>query len=312
MDSPAHVLSAVMERILVPGVTGGSLGIGRPFGKRRARLAAMAAAAPQALLAPEPPADAGAGETDAALAEVRALLPTGSLDEAEDAVVRRMRRLVAADVSALGPRLEGGVVELAALFHDAVAAYHPDLAGVFRARAPHRLLEATVHALECVHPPATVRGALLRHAWLGELVRHELVRTEVQWWTGRSTFLGRTPPRRLLAWPELRRVKRRERTAELLRLPDLFGERDPELAALYARAMSAFLVATPITDLVLAARMSPPFVWTVAHASLVASPAAARIAHRAIARGDHAGKPAFESIAAAAGAVPASLRAHPA
>lgn len=306
MDKPSTIFAEIRARILAPGVTGGTLVIGRPFGKRRAHLAAQACGDLETH-------EARAGEDDAALAEVRAMLTSAPLDEADEAVVRRMRRLVAADVASFGPRIEGAVVELAALLHDAVAAYHPDMAGLFRPNAPKRLLRATVDALANVPPPATVRGALLRHAWLGELVKFELVRTEVKWWTGSATFVGRTPPKRLLAWPEVRRVRRHDRTVEILRLPELFADvgADPALTELYTRAMSAFLAATPVTDLVLAARSFPPFEWTNAHASCVASRAAARLAHRAILLNEDAGKAAFDAISAAAGGVPASLRVHP-
>lgn len=309
MEKPAAIFSEVRRRILVPGVTGGALVIGKPFGRKRAELAARACGDDETHAA-QP------GEDDAALAEVREQLSTSldDSDEADRAVVRRIRRLVAGDVSAVGPRIDGAVVQLAALFHDAVASFHPDMVGVFRASAPKKLLRATVEALAGVPPPATVRGALLRHAWLGDLVKFELVRTEVKWWTGSATFVGKSPPKRLLAWPDIRRVQRRDRTIDLLRLPDLFTDAavvDPAMSELYARAMTLFLAATPISDLVLAARSVPPFQWTDAHASCVASRAAARLAHRAIALNEDAGKSAFDAIATAAGGVPASLRVHP-
>jgi hypothetical protein len=187
------------------------------------------------------------------------------------------------------------------------------MAGLFRPKAPKRLLQSTVDALTCVLAPSTVRGALLRHVWLGDLVQFELMRTEVKWWTGHATFVGRTPPKRLLAWPDFRRVQRRDRTMEILRLPDLFndgGAIDATMSELYARAMTLFLAASPITDLALAARTTPPFQWTNAHASFVASSAAARLAHRAIVSSRDGGKSAFDAIAASAGGVPASLRMH--
>ena len=307
MEKPAAIYAEIRERILVPGVTGGTLVIGKPFGKKRARLAATAAGDEEAPLTPE--GEPGAAEA----ALVRTMVASAPLDEAEEAVVRRLRRLVAADVAAIGPRIDGTVVELAALLHDAIAAFHPDMAGIFRPKAPKKLLQSTVDALVCVHPPATVRGALLRHVWLGDLVQFELVRTEVKWWTGHATFVGRTPPNRLLAWPEVRRVQRRDRTMEILRLPDLFSDAqavDPAMNELYARAMTLFLQATPLTDLALAARTAPQFQWTNAHSAFVANAAAARLAHRAIVLARDGGKSAFDAIAASAGSVPAALRSN--
>lgn len=306
MEKAHELLAAVTRRILLPSVTGGALEIGPPFGDKRARLAGSAVG--------DEESDRSTGSElhgeSRGHASVRELLGGGVLDATEEAVLRRVRRLAPTDASALGPRLDASTVELAALFHDCVAAFHPDISGVFRRSAPRRLLEASIASLVATPGPATVRGALLRHAWLGGLVHFELRRTDLRWWTGSASFIGRAPPARLLAWPDLRRVQRDDRRVELLHLPELFGERgDAGLAELHARAMSAFLAATPLTDLVLAARASPPLVWTAALASLVDLPAGARIARRALALADDGGRHALEAIATAAGGVPDGLRA---
>ena len=299
MDTPAQIHAEVLRRVLVPGVTGGKLIVGKPFGKKRAKLAAQAAGDTERhVVATDAP--------DAALAEVRGLLGAGALDPAEEAVLRRLRRIAPTDASSIGPRLDGAIVELAALFHDLVACFHPDLAGLFRPNAPQKLLEATAQALIEVEPPATVRGAMLRHAWLGELVHFDCVRTEVRWWTGKATFVGCEPPARLLAWPSTRRVQRRDRRVPILRLPELFEgaparEATALLAELHGRAINAFLAASPITDLVLAGRLAPPFGFLETHARFLANAAGARVARRAIALGEEGGRPALEAIASAAG-----------
>jgi hypothetical protein len=299
MDTPAQIYAEVMRRILAPGATGGKLVVGRPFGAKRAKLAAQAAGDTETHAATS---DA----PDAALGEVRALLGAGALDPAEEAVLRRLRRIAPTDASAIGPRIDGSVVELGALFHDVIASFHPDMAGLFRPSAPQKLLGATAKALLDVAPPSTVRGAMLRHAWLGELVHFDCVRTEVRWWTGKATFVGCSPPPRLLAWPNARRVQRKDRSVPIMRLPELF-EGSPArevtalLAELHARAINAFLAASPITDLVLAGRLSPPFGFLDSHARFLASAAGARVARRAIALGEDGGKPAFDAIASASG-----------
>jgi hypothetical protein len=171
------------------------------------------------------------------------------------------------------------------------------------------LLEATAEALEAIPPPATVRAAILRHAWLGELPHVALARTEVRWWVGGASFVGREPPKRLLAWPEVRRVRKDTRSVEVLRVMELFADR-PEvagLAELHARAFSAFFAATPLTDLALAGRISPPFSWRETHGKLAASAAGARVARRAIGLGEERGKFAREVIAQAAGDAAATL-----
>ncbi len=287
-EPSAEIVDAILTRVLVPAVTGGELRIERPFGKARAFAAAEAL---------------GGFQTSRELAQLDREIGARELDRGEAAFLRRVRRIAGLDPHAFGRRLDGGVVALAALFHDLVAAFHPDLGGVFRRDAPHRLLEATARALAEVPPPATVRGALLRHAWLGELPRFSLVRTDVRWWVGGASFVGRKPPGRLLLWPDVRRVRRDERAAELLKVPELFGEREDlaVLTELQMRAMAAFLAATPLTDLALAGRLAPPFAWTDTHAKLVASSTGARLARRAIASGDEEGRFAREVVGRAAG-----------
>ncbi|MEO7094215.1 MAG: hypothetical protein ABI175_13250 [Polyangiales bacterium] len=278
METPAEIHAEVLRRILVPGVTGGQLEIGKPFGARRAKLAAQAA-----------------GSTGGS-----------ALDPAEEAVLRRLRRIAPADIASIGDRIDGAVVELGALFHDLIASFHPDMPGLFRPNAPQKLLGATAKALGDVEQPATVHAAMLRHAWLGELVHFDCVRTEIKWWTGKAAFVGCAPPARLLAWPGARRVQRQDRRVPIMRLPELFEgapARDVTalLGELHARAVNAFLAASPITDLALAGRLAPTFGFLPSHARFLASPAGARIARRAIALGEDGGKPAFEAIASASG-----------
>lgn len=282
--TPAETVAEIFRRVLLPGVTGGELAIEKPFGPRAARAAAEAV---------------GGLEQSAEEQQLERELGAGTLDRGDEAVLRRLRRLSIADASTVVPRIDGAVVMIAALLHDVVAAFHPDLPGVFRPDAPVQLLEAATSGLAEVPAPSTVRAALLRHAWLGELPRFQLVRTEVKWWVGGASFVGRAPPQRLLAWPELRRVRRDERTVAILELPELFADH-PNVAALtgaHGRAMSAFFAASPVTDLALAGRLSPPFTLTDAAARLLANPAGARVCRRAIALGEEGGRYAREVIA---------------
>lgn len=287
-ERPAEIVDAIVTRVLVPAVTGGALVIERPFGRARAFAAAEVV---------------GGFEISQELATLDREIGARALDRGEDALLRRIRRLAGIDPQAMGRRLDGGVVALAALFHDLVAAFHPDLGGVLRRDAPHRLLDATARALADVPPPSTVRAALLRHAWLGGLPLFSLARVDVRWWVGGASFVGRTPPKRLLLWPDVRRVRRDERTVGLLRLPELFGDREDlaVLTELHARATASFLAATPLTDLALAGRIAPPFTWTDTLAKLVASPTGARLARRAIASGEEGGRFAREVVTQAAG-----------
>lgn len=282
--TPAETLAEVVRRVLVPGVCGGELLIEKPFGPKAARAAAEAI-----------------GGLDPSVEQVRLdqELGAGALERGDEAVLRRLRRLSIADASTVVPRIDGAVVMLAALLHDVVAAFHPDLPGMFSREAPLRLLEAATAGMLEVPPVSTVRSALVRHAWLGELLRFSLVRTEVRWWVGGASFVGRQPPKRLLAWPDVRRVRRDERMVELLKLPELFVDHPAQgpLAEAHARAMKAFFLASPITDLALAGRLVPPFTLSEPASRLLAHPAGARVCRRAIALGEEGGRYAREVIA---------------
>ena len=292
--TPSETTAEIFRRVLVPAVTGSALIIEKPFGRAGAFAAAEVV---------------GGMEISSGVVALDVWFGAGTLQQGEDALLRKLRRVANADVSTIVPRIDGAVVAMAALLHDLVAAFHPDLPGVFRRDAPTKLLMMTANALTEIPAPSTLRAALLRHAWLGELPRFSLVRTEVKWWVGGRSFVGRAPPPRLLAWPEVRRVRRDDRGVEIIRLPDLFADRSDvaALTAMHTSAMGAFLAASPLTDLALAGRLTPPFVWTRAAAKLIANPAGARLARRAIALGEEGGKFARDVIATLGGDAAAAL-----
>ncbi len=294
METPAATLAEVLDRVLRPLSLGAPLQIGRPIGPTRARAAAEAVPS---------------REDEPHERELASSLVSSSLDAAEHAVLARIRRISPMDLATVGPLLTREVVWLAALAHDAVASMHPDLEGWFSARARARLLALTAKALDEVPPPLTVRGALLRHGWLGALPRWRCSRREVRWWTGHATFVGKPPPPRLLAWPEARRVRVETTTVPIAELAKLYPDR-PEISALapYFESVIARLYArSPISDLADAARAGPPFGWSEAATSLVSSAAGARLARRAIALGPDAGRAALEVIAAVGGPRAAAL-----
>ena len=308
--TPNEALAEIRRRVLAPAVTGGIVSIERPFGP------ALARAAGELLGGPEPTPERARLERELRASvdgPVEAAIDDPADDPVEAALVGRLRRLAASDVAACAPRLDGAVVTLAALLHDLVAAFHPDLPGPLRHDAPARLLSATARAFAEVPPPSTVRAALARHAWLGDLVRFSLTRTDVSWWVGGASFVGRAPPSRLLAWPDVRRVRRHERRVELGRLPELLADREgaDALAGSFARALGAFFAASPVTDLTYAGRLAPPFVLTVPVARLLLHPAGARVCRRAIALGEEGGRYAREVLAQVAPAAAAALGSYP-
>ncbi|MBK7400778.1 MAG: hypothetical protein IPJ34_32130 [Myxococcales bacterium] len=125
-----------------------------------------------------------------------------------------------------------------------------------------------------------------------------------------DTFYGQEPPARLLAWPEVRKVVRAERKVPALRLPELFDARvSNALAEPFARALAAFFAASPLTDLAFAGRLAPPFTWTTAARTLVATKAGNRLARRVIASSEEGGRFAREAIAATRAPEAASITA---
>jgi hypothetical protein len=142
-------------------------------------------------------------------------------------------------------------LRLAAALYDALVLAHPASEGFTKRRARRRLGE-TASALATV-PPATGRRELIgRHTLLARLYALHRIDTHVSWWTGRADFRGQEPPRRLLLWPSVRRV--REERAEIPVTDVLAGEARAPLLLLAA--------ATPLTDaLALAADNRPNFRW---------------------------------------------------
>ncbi len=170
---------------------------------------------------------------------------------------------------------------LGAMMHDVVQSTHPGFNAVFRRSAPNRLLEVVGKTLERVPMPDSVGDALSRHTWFKRMF--ELTRTDVvlSWWTGSQTFLGTEPPARLMAWPELRRVRQDKTPHPLMELPASGSAVDP---GRFSTMVSELLRRTPLTDIATCGRAGPPFVWTDASIALVSSRNGRTLAVRALAR----------------------------
>jgi hypothetical protein len=96
---------------------------------------------------------------------------------------------------------------------------------------------------------------------------------------GNQWFLGVDPPSRLQAWPKVRRVEVNRTPVPVLELAPLAVDR-----ARLTAAVAALLARTPLTDLASCARASPPFAWSRATLSLVATRTGRALAFRALAR----------------------------
>jgi hypothetical protein len=146
---------------------------------------------------------------------------------------------------------EAEELRLAAALYDALVLAHPSSEGFTKRRARRRLGE-TAALLATVDPPRTRRELIARHTLLARIYALHRIDTHVSWWTGRADFRGQQPPRRLLLWPAVRRV--REERAEIPVTDVLAGEAHAPLLLLAA--------ATPLTDAIaLAADNRPRFRW---------------------------------------------------
>jgi hypothetical protein len=255
-EKPVVIADRLFRDLMAPLVLGGELRPGRPIGGKLALSLVRWVSTP------------GVTAGDVLDAEL--------LSHVDLARVRVARRL--APIDRLDPPT-GAEWVLAAVLHDLVQCAHPDFAGVFRGRAPARLLQIGTLTLDRVAPPGSVGEALSRHTWFSRALEITRTDTEVSFWVGKRTFLGQDPPGRLLAWPELRRVHVDKIPHPLLDLPGAGGHVDVQA---FAAGMAAWLRKTPLTDLATCTRAAPAFAWSPETILLLATRAGRTLALRAL------------------------------
>ncbi len=156
-------------------------------------------------------------------------------------------------------------VALAVGAHNLLFFSHPDAR--VSARRRRRLVEFTAALLQ--RPaPATAEEVIGRHTLLAGLPR--LCRTDitVDYWAAVETFRGKQPPKRLLRWRRLRRVRTQQRTITWL-ADEQLGEEQVQLVA-------GLLALSPLTDLLTPQRRAPVFSW-LPHARYLQHPHLARL-----------------------------------
>mgnify|MGYP001344757690 CR=1 FL=1 len=249
-DDPQTLCERLFSTFLGPLVVGGTLHPGKPFG----------------------------GKNALAIGDHRQPSDVDLLSRTELARVRVARKLAPIDTLEQAP--SGSEWALAAILHDMVQATHPGFDAVFRRTGPKRILDIVEMTLERIPPPTNVGDALSRHTWFSRMF--ELARTdvEVRWWTGSEQFLGTDPPKRLTAWPELRRVTETRTPRPLMELPTAGSAVD---AQRFNWVTEAFLRKTPLTDLATASRAAPQFAWSHENLSLASTRAGRTLVIRALA-----------------------------
>ena len=213
---------------LLPLVRGGALRVGRPLGPR-----AVARVTEAVARATRDPTD----------------------DEAEPiAMLGAGRRAVAGRhlPSAVAPPLDEVTVRLGAALHDLLALAHPDLAGPGIGRRQQQIASAALE-LASVGSPSSAREAVNRHSLLARIPEIVRVDRTVRFWLGHQTFVGRTPPGRIMALPSLRRVRVDRASRSWLR--------EIGIPAVGRRAFLALNVASPLGEALDPLRLDPPLGW---------------------------------------------------
>lgn len=185
--------------------------------------------------------------------------------------------------------------------HELFACTHPQ-ASAFYARA-HTFARAATHEVNRLTRTLDPHRLLTRHLVVERILSATRTDVVVRWWTGSAAFYGEDAPRRLTAWPSVRRVDMDRSTAPMWKLALAAG--DEELRLARSELLVALLDASPLTRMTLlgdpalkALGFSLALPYRVAGKS--ASPLDA-LEHRALARGvvDHLVERGIEASGAA-------------
>ncbi|MBL9028592.1 MAG: hypothetical protein JNL21_40750 [Myxococcales bacterium] len=192
------------------------------------------------------------------------------------AVARVRRARLVAPVDTL-PDVSPGEWALVAALNDLLQATNHELSGVLTRGRHAKVLEGVGRLIEAVPPPRTTLEALVRHASFARAL--EIVRTDttISWWVGSAHFRGQPPSKRLMAWPEARRVNVSPRKVPL---HDLCEGLPLVPVDQYLTLVARWLTATPLTDIATIHRPAPPFSWTKPTLELVAYPEGRSLALR--------------------------------
>jgi hypothetical protein len=214
---------AFVSQFLLPLVQGGRLHVGRPLGA---------------------PAVERLGRQLDTGAELEAVL---ALAAARRDVAARFLRDAAA------PPLDQATLRLGAALHDLLVLVHPAIEGPGVTRR-HARVAAAARVIASLGPPPTAEEAVRRHSLLARVP--EIARTDstVSFWLGRETFVGRVPPPRVTALPNLRRVR-----VDVVRRAWL---RDIGVPAAAREAVLALAVASPLGEALDPLRLEPPLCWS--------------------------------------------------
>jgi hypothetical protein len=146
--------------------------------------------------------------------------------------------------------VDEGLLRLAVGLHNLLFLSHPGCESWrIRRAALERLVAFTAECI-AVGPPANEDELVARHALLEGLPRLTRADVVLSFWAGQRSFLGRSPPRRLLAWRGLRRVRQQREVVQWLATVDDL-EQD--------RLVDLLFLQSPLTMLLSIDRPAPRF-----------------------------------------------------
>ncbi len=194
--------------------------------------------------------------------------------------VRQARRLCPVDAL---PAMGADEWLMIVALNDLIRSTDPEVKGLFSPGKATQIVQGALGILAQVSGARTVGQTLARHATFARVMSLQRTDTTVSWWCGSSVFAGRTPPPRLLSWPEVRRVRTQRATLDVATM----GAGHKGMQEAYEEAQRALLARTPLTDLATAGRAAPSFVWTSPTVSMMSGPGR-QLALRALRLGDDA------------------------
>ena len=167
-------------------------------------------------------------------------------------VARRRALLPLVSVPPASP-LDEETWRLGAAVHDLLTLGHPRIGTGPGAEARIERVAAAATALAELGAPATLERTLVRHSLVARLPDAVRFDHTVRFWLGRRTFVGRTPPARILALPRLRGV-----TVESVRRGWL---REVGVLAAARPAFAALTEASPLGEALDPLRLDPAWSW---------------------------------------------------
>jgi len=231
-----------VSRFLLPLVAGGRIAIERPLSRRTVEALARAAG---------PSGDPAEAEATARLSAAR------------------HERLASLVGRAPVPLLDEPTWRIGGAVHNLLALTHPAIAGGVGADARLMRVAAEAVDLAALGPPTTLASVLERHSLLARLPEVVRVDSTVHYWLGHKTFVGRSPPGRILALPSVRGVRVETARRSWLREVGVPAEARP--------AFLALIQASPLGEALDPLRLDPPPSWSRL-LSVLRFPAIARLA----------------------------------